>query len=138
MIDNAVGQTEGPGIRKLEAIRDAFLEFYRNQFDQFFFTLFFDFKINTQDIRDEDARECYRVLKEMVELVAEVIEEGIGDGSVKAFGDGRRIAVTAITMIQGTMQKISTRKDWVRTSFNVGDEEIIEEMFSIFFFAIRA
>ena len=126
------------GYRKLEAIQSAFLTFYQIHFDLFAFTLNLDLKLNYMESPTEDAQKCLMIFNTIITDIEKVIEAGITDGSIREIAPPRMLAVTAVTMIQSTLQKLYIRKGWIRSSMNVEDEDIIRTMFSLFLTAIGA
>ena len=84
----------------------------------------------------EDAEKCLMIFNTIIEDIEKVIKEGMADGSIREIASSRHLAVTVVTMIQSTLQKLYIRKDWIRSSLNVEDEEIIRTMFSIFLTSI--
>jgi AcrR family transcriptional regulator len=64
---------------QLYQMKEAYLDFYRNHFDDFHFTLYFDLKLNTKNITTEDARTCFNIITEIVQLLSEVLQRGMED-----------------------------------------------------------
>ncbi len=126
------------GLKKLEVIQNTFLEYYKDHFNQFVFTLLLDQKINFMDSPSEDARKCLGILNALTMDIEKTIQMGIDDGSIRKISNPREMAVTILTMIQATMQKIYVRKSWIKASMNVNDDDLIKTMFSLLLSAIRA
>jgi len=137
MIQETKEQSKTTGLQKLEAFQETFLRFYKDHFDQFVFTLFLDQKIEYIDKPSEDAIKCLSILDSLIAIIEKTLMTGMADGSMRIISQPKTIAVTILTMIQSTMQKIYVRKDWIKSTFDVEDEEIIRTMFSLFISALR-
>jgi len=129
---------DGTAYEKLEALGGAYLDFYKNDFDQLIFTLLFDYQMNPGDEGDLEARACLGTVQDIFAVVTEILEVGQRDRSLIVLEDIRRTAFTYMTMIQSTMQKLAVRRDWMLREQGMGGREIMEEMFHILFSSIKA
>lgn len=126
--------TETNGYKKLENIKNAYLEYYKSNFSEFYFTIFFDFKINTQIIQNKDAKECFNTLSSIVDIIESCIVKGIKDGSIKANIDNtRKRAIAILNLVHGTMQKMAVRKEIINSYVGFSTEQLIDETFNILF-----
>ncbi|OQY31638.1 MAG: hypothetical protein B6241_13495 [Spirochaetaceae bacterium 4572_59] len=136
-----VGQAENlstmNGIERLNAYQEIFFNFYHDHFDQFAFTLFLDQKIGFIERPNEEARKCLSIMDNVISVIKNTLDMGVEDGSIIYISNTKEAAVTMLTMILSTMQKIYIRKDWIKESFDVDDDQIIRTMFSMFMSAIR-
>lgn len=137
MITQAKDLSKMNGIERLNAYQEIFFNFYHYNFDQFAFTLFLDQKLGFFESPNEDARKCLSIMDNLITIIKNTLDQGVADGSIRAISNTKEAAVTMLTMIQSTMQKIYVRKDWIKESFDVGDEQIIRTMFAMFMSAIR-
>ena len=138
MFRESFDSNHATGLEKLEVIQNTFLEYYKDHFNQFVFTLLLDQKINYIDSPSEDARKCLGILNALTMDIEKTIQMGIDDGSIRKISNPQKMAVTILTMIQATMQKIYVRKSWIKASMNVNDDDLIKTMFSLLLSAIRA
>ncbi len=136
-IQTASRNCSGTGIEKLENVRDAYLNFYKNHFNQLIFTLYFDYKMNSKDLENDDVKKCFEIVHNIIDELILIIQKGKKDKTMQALPDERITALTAVTMIQSTMQKLAVRSNWVEEKFKLSGEEVIKEMFSILISFIR-
>lgn len=133
MVINA-SETKTTGYKKLESIKKAYLEYYKSNFSEFYFTIFFDFKINTQIIQNKDAKECFSTLSSIVDVIENCIIEGIKDGSISAnIENTRKRAIAILNLVHGTMQKMAVRKEIINKYVGFSTEQLIDETFQILF-----
>ncbi|MBI9102027.1 MAG: TetR/AcrR family transcriptional regulator [Spirochaetales bacterium] len=137
-IKTSIDGCDGSGYDKIETIGNTYLDFYENNFDQLIFTLYFDYKINAKDMDDDEAIACFNIMQKIIEELVGIIDDGIKDGSIRAVEDSHKTALTAMTMIQSTMQKMAVRNDWITSRYKLTGKEIIEEMFAIFYAFVKA
>lgn len=122
------------GYKKLENMKNAYLDYYKSNFSEFYFTIFFDFKINTQIIESSDARECFKILSSIVDTIENCIILGIEDGSIKAkIENTRKRAIAILNIVHGTMQKMAVRKDIINSYVSFSTQELINETFEVLF-----
>ncbi len=137
-LKQAIKEEKGDAYSKLKKISDAYLDFYKDDFDQLVFTLLFDYRIKPEDTSDKEARECLRAIKNITTLLGEILEEGQKDNSLALVSDPFKTAFTYMTMIQSTMQKLAVRRNWMLEQYSLSGKEIMEEMFRIIYFSIAA
>ena len=121
---------------RMKKLCDAYLDFYRNDFDQLIFTLLFDYRIKPEDITDDEARECLKTIQSITRLIVDIMKDGQEDKSLIPVDNPLKTAFTYMTMIQSTMQKLAVRKNWIVEEYNLTGREIMEEMFRIILFSI--
>ena len=137
-IASSIEGHQGTGLEKILAIRDAYIDFYRNHLDQLLFILYYDFRANERSIDHDESQNYFAMIQSLIDLLVTALEEGCRDGSIRPLPDVRKTALTAITMIQSSMQKIAIRKDWIREQHSMDDSEVVDEMFALLISAIRA
>ncbi len=136
-IQTAARNCSRSGIDKLESVRDAYLGFYKNHFNQLIFTLYFDYKMNSRDLENDDAKACFQIVQNIIDELILIIRQGTADKTMRELPDIRMTALTAVTMIQATMQKLAVRCNWVEEQFKLSGEDVIQEMFNILLAFIR-
>lgn len=127
---------EGSAVEHLKQLRDAYLDFYHNDFEQFYFTLFFDLKLNMKNMSNEDAQEGFRMITDIMDIITSVIRQGIEENCFRPMESPERTAFTAGTMILSTMQKASVRRQLVQVATGFHEDELIMEMFDMIFNSI--
>jgi len=126
------------GYQKMEFLRDALLEFYHEHYDEFTFTLFLDVKMDLTGIQSEETIQSSQIVDSLVSDIEAILDEGIQDGSIRKIGESRWVALTVLTMLLATMQKIYIHRNWIRRSYSVEDDKIVNTMFDIYLAAMKA
>ncbi|ADK82807.1 TetR/AcrR family transcriptional regulator [Sediminispirochaeta smaragdinae] len=122
---------------QLYRMKEAYFDFYRNHFDDFYSTLYFDLKLNTKNITTEDARTCFNIITEIVQLLSDVLQRGMEDKTLRPIEKVDRTAFTMATIIMSTMQKAAIRKELLEYATDFSEEEIISEMFDLLFLSVK-
>ncbi|WP_020614085.1 TetR/AcrR family transcriptional regulator [Sediminispirochaeta bajacaliforniensis] len=122
---------------QLYRMKEAYFDFYRNHFDDFYSTLYFDLKLNTKNITTEDARTCFNIITEIVQLLSDVLQRGMEDKTLRPIEKVDRTAFTMATIIMSTMQKAAIRKELLEYATDFTEEEIISEMFDLLFLSVK-
>jgi len=133
----AVEECPGKAYDKLISLGEAYLNFYKEDFDQLVSTLLFDYQLVPDDENGKEGKACFETIQAILSVLTSVLEEGQRDVSLITLENPRRTAFTYMTMIQSTMQKLAVRKDWVLKEQGIGGREIMEEMFHILFSSIK-
>lgn len=122
------------GFEKLIDFKDAYMELFKEEFSNFYFTVFLDFKIYAKLVSKESIRELLSIINEIVNKIEECVIEGIKDGSIKPDVTNIRCkSIAAINIIHATMQKIAIRKDLLESFTGFSSSELIEETFGFIF-----
>jgi len=122
---------------QLYRMKEAYFDFYRNHFDDFYSTLYFDLKLNTKNITTEDARTCFNIITEIVQLLSDVLQRGMEDKTLRPIEKVDRTAFTMATIIMSTMQKAAIRKELLEYATDFTEEEVISEMFDLLFLSVK-
>jgi AcrR family transcriptional regulator len=136
-LNDAMNNCNGNAYDKIVAMKEAYMDFYKNDFNQLIFILLFDLKFNPGEMEEIEVLNCMRPIQSIVAILVKIMKEGQSDGSLLPHQDPVKSAYTFMTMIQSTIQKLAVRKDWLQEQFNIDDREIMEEMFRILFNSIR-
>ncbi len=118
-------------------LRNVFISYYKDHIDQFAITLLLDLEANILGTPSENTVQCLTIINSLMEDIEGIIERGYIDKSIRTIGDPKTTAVTIVSMIQATMQKIYIRRDWVQKSFSVNAESIIDTMFNLLISALE-
>ncbi len=130
--------TNKTGMERLIDFKNAYINFFKEEFQDFYFTIFLDFKINTQLVSSDDIKSCFLILNQIVNIVEESINAGILDGSVNnKILNIRRKSVTILNIIHATMQKLAVRKELLEVTTNYNSEELIDETFDVILSSLR-
>ncbi len=124
-------EPEMTGLEQVIAMRDAYMKIYHEDFDHVYFTLFYDFKLSTETMKDEDAQACNYVIEQIVQVFTESLQKGVVDGTIHIEGDLRVRAFTAMTIIHSTMQKVASRQEIIDNMANIDGELLIQTMFAM-------
>lgn len=135
-LTEAVGSCE-TGLEQLSEMKNRYMRFYREDFDQFFFTLYFDYKLTLESISESESEECIGIINKISALFVSVLETGIKDGSLHVKGDLKTVAFTFMTIIHSTMQKVAGRKDLFDKILDYREMDLIENMFEILFASLK-
>ena len=131
VFEQSLNQKADTAIESFSILKEAFIGYYRNHIDQFAITLLLDQETHLLGKPSENTVKCLTIINSLMKDIECVIERGIRDGSIQAVDDSKTTAVTLISMIQATMQKIYIRREWVQKSFSVNAESIIDTMFTL-------
>lgn len=131
-------ETNKSGYDRLIDIKDGYIDYFNNNFADLTFTMFFDFKINTNNIEDGQIKECFFIISKVVIIIKNCLDIGIKDGSIRNnIKDTKRTSIAAINIIHATMQKLAIRKDIIEITAQYSSNELIDEMFDLFFQSIK-
>jgi AcrR family transcriptional regulator len=124
------------GIDKLVAMKETYMDYYKNDYNQFYFTLFFDFKLTRETLLESDATECLLVIKKILDLFTSVLEIGVEDGTIHVEGELKTIAFTIMSVVHSTMQKAASRRDLLGEIMDFNEIDLLESMFKILFHSL--
>ena len=124
------------GLDKLIAMKNVYLNYYKNDFNQFYFTLFYDFKLTRETLIEADAKECMHVIRKILDLFTSVLETGVEDGSIKVEGDLKTVSFTIMSIVHGTMQKAASRRDLLGEIMQFNEFDLLDSMFDILFHSL--
>lgn len=134
-----ITETEKSGYETLLDIKIAYTEYYRTRFADLVFTMFFDFKINTKILEEAQIKECFSLLSDIVQIIEGCLIAGMKDGSIRTtISDTKRLSISALNIIHATMQKFAVRSEIIETVTDYTSEQLIDEMFDVFFQSIKA
>lgn len=134
-----VSKSDKSGYERLLDIKGVYIGYYNNQFANVVFTMYFDFKLNTQIIEDRQIKECFNLISEIVDIIESCVIIGINDGSIRDnIADTRKISIAAINIIHATIQKLAVRAEIIEAVTSYSSKELIDEMFDIFFQSIKS
>lgn len=129
----AAAKADVNGAAQLVAMKRRYIDFYKNDFEQFYFTLFFDYKLTIESFSDAEAKECIQIVKDICSLFVTVLKKGNSDGSLKVNGELRTVAFTLMTIIHSTMQKVASRRELIDELLDYKELDLIENMFQILY-----
>ncbi|WP_319563216.1 TetR/AcrR family transcriptional regulator [Marispirochaeta sp.] len=129
LLDSYAG--DGTALDKLNRFKHAYLAFYNEDFDNFYFTVYFNVKLNLKNMQEGDAEQCFEVIQQIITLLTRIIEEGIREGIFRFLPDARRSAFVLAEMIQASMQQIATRRDVFRLSSDYSEGDVLAELFDL-------
>jgi len=130
-------ESDADGAAQLIAMKERYIDLYKNDFDQFYFTLFFDYKLTIESFSDDEARECIQIVQDICSLFVAVLKKGNSDGSLNVTGELRTVAFTLMTIIHSTMQKVASRRELIDEILDYKELDLIENMFQILFSSLK-
>ncbi|ORC38312.1 TetR/AcrR family transcriptional regulator [Marispirochaeta aestuarii] len=128
----------GTGMEKIGRLKRAYLDFYKDDFDNFYFTVYFNVKLNLRNMEQEDARRCFDVIEKILSLFAVILEEGTRDGSFRPLKDFKLTALVLGEMIQASMQQVASQYELLERATGRTQEEILTELFDLSIHSIIA
>jgi AcrR family transcriptional regulator len=130
-------QGEGSGIEKLRAIGEAYHRFSQVYPD--YFNAMIHFEAEELDLRDEEslACECQRTGECLLRVVADVIEEGINDGTIRSSADPLRTAVLLYAQTDGVIRVLARKGERMREFCDLDTDGLMQDFFRFVFFALN-
>jgi AcrR family transcriptional regulator len=122
---------ESSALENLNRFKDAYLAFYAEDFDNFYFTVYFNVKLNLRNMEEGDAERCFEVIKQIISLLSRIIDDGIREGVLRSLPDSRRTAFVMAEMIQATMQQVASQREVLGISSEYSESDFLAELFDL-------
>ncbi len=128
--------TEGNGLCKVREIGKAYYRFSQ-EFPNYF-TIFMSFDPEKMDITDMESNgyKCHHCSEEVMGVVANAIQIGIDDGSIRPELDPMKTAYILWGQTTGIIQIIVKQGEHLQDHHNINPEDLIPESFSIIHHAL--
>ncbi len=130
LVRNAAAAEEG-GVRKLRAMAGAYVEYYREHYEDFFFLQTFEGILYETIGRGDFGSAFRRRFDELTAVVRGAIEAGLADGSLRRDIRPELSSVTYMFAVDGVMRQLITRSRLFQELLGFSEEELIEELFRI-------
>jgi len=117
------------GLEKSLKIGEAFHKFAREYPDYFNALSYYELKEHESD--SEMIHECACTGQESLDILIEVLQEGIRDGSVKPDLDPKRVAVIMWGMASGVIQLVATKGKHLANDHGFDMDNIIEDSYQM-------
>ena len=121
------------GIDKLFAIGKAYIEFYKKR-TNYFSVLFHDEEHHKEYDHMEECPvmgDVKNMSDKVFGLMANVIEEGIGDGSIRSDLDPLKTALVLWGHTSGMMQILKTKGEVIKSHMGIDPEELVNYSFDL-------
>jgi AcrR family transcriptional regulator len=128
----------GTAMEKIARLKMAYLDFYKQDFSNFYFTVYFNVKLNLRNMEQADAKRCFDVIQQILSLFSLILEEGTRDGSFRPLKDFRLTAFVLGEMIQASMQQVASQYDLLERASGMNQEAILTELFDLAIHSIKA
>lgn len=130
-------QRSGNGLERLRAIGDEFYRFHR-EYPNYFSAIFYhEFHAAIHDGDESLSSELLKDGEEMMDLTAQVIQEGIADGSIRPNVDPQTVALILDGFLTGIIRMVSAEKDHLLKCQQVDGEELIRVAMNMIFYALK-
>jgi AcrR family transcriptional regulator len=126
-----------PGVEKTREIGRAYYEFSRKYPDYFEAMMHFDAEVTRPDEVSPLGIECHREGMAVLGLVAESIQQGIGDGSIRGDLDPMRTAILLWAQTDGVIRIVARKCEHMKEFENIDLEDLVEEFFAFIHKALR-
>lgn len=126
------------GIEKVRAIGQAYFGFAQKYPDYFNALLYFE--VSEFDLTDRQslATQCHQFGEQTLQVVAEAIQIGIEDGSIRSDLDPLKTAMILWGQSTGVIQIIAIRGNHIKQFHRFNPEELITDLFDFIFHALSA
>ena len=112
------------GLEKIRATGQTYYEFYKKYPDYFHAMIYYDLRENKSNIDESCAEECFDQGEKTLQVVAEAIQIGIQDGSIRADVDPFKTAVILWGQSTGMIQILSHKGDHIQEEHDFDIEEL--------------
>ncbi len=129
-------EQQGTAIERLGFMKQAYIDFFKLNYEDFYFTLYFDLKLNMRNISSHEAQTTFDYVLEIINTLVDVLKAGEKEGSIRSLQDLQLTAFTFVTIIHSTMQKIATRQELLEHASQFSQEQVITETFDLLFHSI--
>ncbi len=128
----------GSALEKISRLKQAYLDFYKQDFDNFYFTTYFNVKLNLRNIEQKDVKRCFDVIEQILALFATILKEGTHDGSFRSLKNYKLTAFVLGELIQSSMQQVASQHQLLEQASGFSQEEILSELFDLAIHSITA
>ena len=125
------------GIEKIEAIGQAYLQFYREYPDYFNALLYFESQEMAPEAQQSTACECHDYGEMALGLVAKALQSGIDDGTIRPDIDPIKTATVLWGQTSGLIQLIALKGDHLQRHHGINIDEIIMSAFELIRYALK-
>jgi AcrR family transcriptional regulator len=134
MLKKMMGETIAGGENGLEKIRRiaaVIPEYYVKQTDYFDFARNIDYKITATAGESTMAAQCMRVIDEIIDMLTDVLREGMEDGTIRNHIEPEKMAILYANIVTSFMKQLSVLGDIINQRGQYEPRELIEHMLAI-------
>ncbi len=128
---------DGSAMERIIRLRDAYIRFYREDFENFYFTVYFEVKLNLGNIAEDDTRRCISVMRDMIGIFAGILQDGGADGSFRVLKNPKRTAFVLAEYLKSFMQNLANHRQLLGPLTGFSEKEILDELFELAFYSLR-
>ena len=132
-----VASLDLPGIERIRKLEEVVIRYYAMYSDYFMFTKYFDFNFTAGSEEGSAAYRCSRLIDEFVDLFAQVIRDGVSDGSIRKDIEPEMTAVIYANIIMSFIYKLHDMGKIINQRMRLSPEELIRHMLDIIVYALH-
>jgi AcrR family transcriptional regulator len=125
------------GIERVESIGRAYIEFAHRHPDYFHAMLHFGSKAKGTEEMGECEHECDQLGESTIAVVAQAVQSGIEDGTIRAELDPVRTAFILWAQTTGMLQILSVKGSHIEMSHGLSRDDLMESFFEFVELALR-
>jgi len=133
----AAAQRGSNGLERMRSIGDEFYRFHL-EYPNYFSAIFYhEFHAAIHDGEAAISAELLKDGEKMMDLTAQVIQEGIADGSIRAGIDPQTTALILDGFLTGIIRMVSAEKDHMLKCHSIDGQELIRIAMNMIFYALK-
>lgn len=121
---------EMPGIKRLVILAQTYRDLYVADSGSFQFIPNFTNCVRTLGVDNPIVKRCEQITNELIDTVAEILQEGIDDKSIRPLENPSKTAAILITMIHSFIQSVDTDNDLLCIALHLSPSDFLDESFS--------
>lgn len=131
-------QIDASGLQKVEAIGRAYVAFYQQYPNYFDAMVHFETTNFESGAGNEYMQERESLKKETMGLVAQAVQSGIDDGSIRPDTDAMKAAVILWAQTTGLLQILSIAREDIKSNYALETDDLVETYFDLAFHSLAA
>lgn len=131
-------QGDTPGLRKVEAIGRAYVSFYHQHPNYVDAMIHFESKYFGSGEENEYTRERESLKKKTMGLVAQAVQTGIDDGSIRTDINPMKAAVILWAQTTGLLQILTIAREDIKSHYSLESDDLVEAYFDLTFHSLAA
>jgi TetR/AcrR family transcriptional regulator len=125
------------GLERLRGIGDEFYRFHLEYPNSFSALFYHEFHVAWHDSEGVISNELLKQGEDTMEMTAQVIREGIADGSIRAGVDPQIVAVILDGFLTGIIRMVSAEKDHMLKCHCIDGKELMRVAMNMIFYALK-
>ncbi len=119
------------GIERIADMTEALADFYKKKKDEFHFLRYMDSITSSLGSGNETLKNWILSAEEMINVVLDVVRDGINDGSIRDDIEPEKAAFIYSNMILSFLIRLASNQNIILMSPSLSEDEIIENMFKM-------